>query len=382
MLPDLKAQGAISKGDGDPNNEAEALNRGDAERKICPPYPDRVGRFSSDLSWGDILKSKKLVGYGAGLATVLTLKETPLRLEFIVDDNPKSQGTTLAGIPIVSPSELSRLDPVEYCVVIFAYTGSAIRAIQEKLASLGFGFPDGGIDCSLLHFQRYRARLKESFGIDASWDLFTAVRLLSIYGQPRNLSGFAGTWLYLELLRHLNTERHSGDVAELGVFEGGNAFASLLAGRDILAQRQLHLFDSFEGFPAISAHDPSTRQNEFTDTTLLRVKNCFATFPNVRIHPGFFDKTLPDVASQEFSFVYYDADLYEPALECCEFFHHRLKPGGMMLFHDYCSEDIVLPPGAKSPFTGVKKAVDEFFAGSNDRVLHFPETTHTLVIKS
>ena len=112
------------------------------------------------------LRGRRLVGYGAGLATLLTLRETPLDLEFIVDDNPKSQGGELLGIPIVAPGELARVDPADTSVVIFAYAGSAIRVIQDKLAALGLGFPDQWIDCSLLHFHSYRRRLAAVLGLE------------------------------------------------------------------------------------------------------------------------------------------------------------------------------------------------------------------------
>lgn len=329
----------------------------------------------------DAVDNKKLIGYGAGLATLLTLRETPLDLEFIVDDNPASQGTKLFGIPIVSPTELGRVNLTEYCVVIFAYTGAAIRVIQDKLAALGLTFPHGWIDCSLLHFRSYGSRLKAALGIETSAHLFATSRLMSIYMYPQNLSGFAGTWLYLELVKQLNQRKLAGDIAELGVFEGGNAFCSLLAGPDILDRRTLHLFDSFSGFPELSQHDPVLREGEFADATLSKVRNCFAPFDNVRIHPGFLKDTLANVRDESFAFVYYDADLYEPALECCHEFYDKLKPGAMMLFHDYCGDEPDLPRGAKAPFTGVKKAVDEFLSGRHERVVHFPETTHALMIK-
>jgi hypothetical protein len=327
------------------------------------------------------LQGRKLIGYGAGLATLLTLRETPLDLEFIVDDNPKSQGTDLFGIPIVSPAALERVELRDYSVVIFAYTGSAIRAIQDRLASLGLGFPENWIDCSLLHFQSYRRRLQKELRIDASPRLFSVVRAASIYTYPQNLSGFAGTWLYLELINHLNLRHVQGTVAEIGVFEGGNAFCSLLSGTDIMMQRILRLFDSFSGFSDMSVHDPVQRKAEFADVTVTKVRNCLSSFENVRIHPGFVANTLGEVRDEEFAFVYYDADLYEPAMECCSFFYEKLPRGGMMLFHDYCGEEPELPRGARVPFSGVKKAVDEFFAGRGERLVHFPETTHVLAIK-
>jgi O-methyltransferase len=132
----------------------------------------------------------------------------------------------------------------------------------------------------------------------------------------------------------------------------------------------------------LSSHDPAPREGEFSGANLTRVRNCFSPFENVRILPGPFKDTLPRVQDERFAFVYYDADLYEPAIECCSFFYERLPPGGMLLLHDYCSPEPELPKGAPAPFTGVKKAVDQFLAGREDRLLHFPETTHALIVKA
>jgi hypothetical protein len=341
--------------------------------------PESVRDMNLDLEG---LRQRKLIGYGAGLATLLTLRATPLELEFIVDDKRESQGTTLLGIPIVPPTELHRVNLPEYCVIIFAYTGTAIRAIQDKLAATGLNFPDNLIDCSLLHFHSYRRRLKAELGLEASADLFAMSRLSSIYTYPQNLSGAAGTWLYLELVKELNQRSVAGDIAELGVFEGGSTLCSLLAGREILSQRKLHLFDSFMESPELSSRGPTQRRSESADLSLTKVRNCFALFENVRIHPGIFRDTLRTVRDETFALAYFDADLYEPAVECCRFFYDKLKPGGMMLFHDYCADEPELPRGARVPFSGVKKAVDEFFAGREDRLLLFPETTHALAIKA
>ena len=330
----------------------------------------------------DALRQSKLIGYGAGLATLLTLRETPLDLEFIVDDSPASQGTKLFGIPIVSPAELDRVHLADYRVVIFAYTGSAIRAIGDRLAASGLSFPDGWIDCSLLHFESYRRRLKTSLGIDASPELFAIARLLSLYTYPQNLSGFAGTWLYLELLKHLNRIDLAGDIAELGVFQGGNAFCSLLAGGEILGRRTLRLFDSFAGFPDLSVHDPSQRRSEFVDTTLTKVRSYLAPFANVRIHPGILRGYAGGRAGRALRIRL----LRRRPVRACDGTAASSSttsshPGGMMLFHDYCAEEPELPRGAKVRFSGVKKAVDEFFSTRGDTLVHFPETTHVLAIR-
>ena len=73
----------------------------------------------------------------------------------------------------------------------------------------------------------------------------------------------------------------------------------------------MHLFDSFAGFPDLSAHDPAQRRSEFADVTVTKVRNCFASFDNVHIHPGFFGH-LGGVADRRFAFVYYDAVCTSP----------------------------------------------------------------------
>jgi hypothetical protein len=80
---------------------------------------------------------------------------------------------------------------------------------------------------------------------------------------------------------------------------------------------------------------------------------------------------LPD---QDYAAVYYDCDLYEPAVESLRYFFPRLLPGGFFLVHDY------LPK--LGGFDGVKLAVDEFLEGASgiDR-FEVPETTHLILRK-
>jgi len=144
------------------------------------------------------------------------------------------------------------------------------------------------------------------------------------------------------------------------------------------------LFDSFEGFPEFSSQDPSSWAAEFRDTSLSAIRALFAQFPTVQLHAGYFSQTLPSVANDRFAIVYVDCDLYEATLECCSFFYDRLQPGGIMLFHDYSDADSDLPHlpvGVTPPFTGVRKAAEEFFADRAVEIVEFPETTHAVVVK-
>jgi len=328
----------------------------------------------------DRLARMQLVGYGAGFAALATLRSTTLRLSYIVDDNPELHGQALLGIPITSPDRLAAADKDASFIIVFAYEAKTIRAIHHGLSAMGFKYLEHWVDCSPLLYEGVAARLTTSLGITTHPELFSKTRILSLHTTVDNKSGIAGTWLSQELLAHV-AAAVPGSIAEMGVYKGGHALTSLLISGNAIQGRLYHLFDSFAGFPELSVHDPLSRSDEFTDVSLSSIEDLFADFSNARIHVGLFSETLSRVASEDFAFVYVDCDLYEPALQCCEFFGERLNPGGIMLFDDYWEPEVDMPKGIKTPFTGIKKAVDEFFADRPENVVVFPETANALIVK-
>jgi len=149
--------------------------------------------------------------------------------------------------------------------------------------------------------------------------------------------------------------RLSGDFAECGVYRGGSAFliASTLAGSSANKERQLHLFDTFEGMPSTANEDPSgVKEGRFGDTSLGAVREYLNDFPFVSFHPGYIPSTLDPVKDRRFAFVHIDVDLYQSTRDCLEFFYHRIVPGGVMIFDDY---------GWAIFRDSEKRAVDEFF---------------------
>jgi O-methyltransferase len=65
-----------------------------------------------------------------------------------------------------------------------------------------------------------------------------------------------------------------------------------------------------------------------------------------------------------------DADLYTSVRECCEFFWPRMVNGGVVVFDDY----------GFSNCPGAKKAIDEYFAKTTDKVVPLP-TAQAFVVK-
>jgi O-methyltransferase len=149
-----------------------------------------------------------------------------------------------------------------------------------------------------------------------------------------------------------------GDIAEVGVYKGGTA--KLLA--QTLPEKQIHLFDTFQGMPPADATIDLHRQGDFADTSLPAVQSHLSDCSNVRFYQGLFPSTAGPIARLKFSLVHVDADIYDSVKACCQFFYERLERNGVMVFDDY---GFPTCPGAR-------KAVDEFFSDKPDVPFYLP----------
>lgn len=329
------------------------------------------------ISTKKLFEGKKLVGYGAGLGLLGTQAGSPVPLEYVVDDTPGLAGQKVCGLPVYPPARLQRESKEDILVIIYANAPQSIMAISSSLNSMGFIWGIHYIDCSLLHYESMSQRLLDQLEIEIPYKLFSKIRILSLYSALQNLSYIAGSWLYVGLLEQCCSDV-AGGIAECGVYNGGNALIALQTS-EVAVQRPYHLFDSFEGFPALSKHDLESRKNDFGDANFNKVCGLFGNFDNAYINKGYFDQTLPSLEDQQFSMVYIDCDLYEGALACCNYFYNRIPEGGCLMFHDYWVPEETLPH--MEVFKGVNKAVKEFLGSEIHRLIVFPETTHALLIK-
>jgi len=329
-----------------------------------------------------ITKARKIVLYGAGLAALGILDLYPLPVAYLVDDTPGAAGRVLPnGLRVNTSEQLNHEIKGEVFIVISAWTQNAILKISERLRSLGFRLGVDFADCSVLHFESIRSKLLTKFNHPAELDLFSACQLWGLSCSASTISAVAGTWLFVELLRHLDG-KVAGPVAECGVYQGGNAFLGLMLSPE-LRKRRYQLFDSFEGFPELSAVDPKSRRDHFRDTTHEGITARLAPFENVEIHKGYFRDSFKRIVDLDYSMVYIDCDLYESTLDCLDHFYPRLQKGGLLLLHDYW-----LPPQEQSQslnldlYGGVQRACLEYFGSPKmESLVIFPETTHALLVK-
>lgn len=145
-----------------------------------------------------------------------------------------------------------------------------------------------------------------------------------------------------------------GDMAELGVFAG--ASARLIADH-MQPGKALHLFDTFEGLPAVEAVDAVRFSPGEFSSTLDSAMAYLGHHPNVHFHKGLFPDTAAPVADRSFSFVHLDVDLYSSTLAGLEFFYPRMSRGGILITHDFVSAE------------GVNTAFREFFEHKPEPVI-------------
>jgi Glycosyltransferase family 9 (heptosyltransferase)/Macrocin-O-methyltransferase (TylF) len=122
----------------------------------------------------------------------------------------------------------------------------------------------------------------------------------------------------------LETNRLAGDVAELGVYQGGTA--KLIRH---YAAGTLHLFDTFAGIPTDDA-DGKHLAGEFPGN-LAEVQ---ALVPNATYHVGSFPATAPDDGTR-YRFVHLDADTYQSTAAGLDYFAPRMVVGGVIVLDDY-----------------------------------------------
>jgi len=159
-----------------------------------------------------------------------------------------------------------------------------------------------------------------------------------------------------------------GAVAEIGVYLGGTA--KLLA--STLMDKDIHLFDTFEGMPEVTKWDKHKKGDfggaaelreqrkqqrvaapvsDDSISLLERVKGYLSDYSNVHFYPGLFPETTEDLVESTFCLVHVDVDIYESTKASIEYFWPKLVSGGIMVFDDYNAPSC----------PGTNKAVDEFF---------------------
>lgn len=147
-----------------------------------------------------------------------------------------------------------------------------------------------------------------------------------------------------------------GAAAELGVYRG--FFARCI--NQLLPERKLYLFDSFEGFSE-EANASESFQAAHANTTIEKVLAILPYPEKVIVKPGFFPESLGGLEEQ-FCLVSLDVDFYQTTLDGLRYFWPRLEKGGYLLLHDWGSPKL----------PGVAKALQDFERENGCRIPAIP----------
>ena len=153
-----------------------------------------------------------------------------------------------------------------------------------------------------------------------------------------------------------------GDMAEIGVYQGGSAKLICEAKK----KRNLFLFDTFEGLPDVSDVDTHFgkkfwKKNQFNNTNEQQIRIFLKDYDNVKIVKGVFPNSAEPIENAKFSFVHLDVDLYKSTIDCLRYFFPRMINGGIILIHDFHTD-------------GIKKAIKEF---SSENPIHIIDLNGT-----
>ncbi|WP_320972895.1 TylF/MycF/NovP-related O-methyltransferase [Enterocloster bolteae] len=232
---------------------------------------------------------------------------------YFVDGDSRKHGTKVFGLDVKSPDSIFT---TEVDVVIMGILTGWEEVVEYLISK---GFPEERIVCRYV-------------------DLSSRARIAFLENAAR-------------ILKERDVQ---GAVAELGVYRGD--FAKEI--NRVFPQRDLYLYDTFEGFPAedfLFEMDNGLILNDvgkFADTSEDYVLSRMPNKEKCIIRKGYF----PDSASTDsysggrFAFVNIDVDLYKPLFAGLEYFWPRLNINGYLLVHDYFSLS----------YSGAKKAIDEF----------------------
>ena len=147
-----------------------------------------------------------------------------------------------------------------------------------------------------------------------------------------------------------------GAAAELGVYRG--FFARCI--NQLLPERKLYLFDSYEGFSE-EANASESFQAAHANTTIEKVLAILPYPEKVIVKPGFFPESLGGLEEQ-FCLVSLDVDFYQTTLDGLRYFWPRLEKGGYLLLHDWGSPKL----------PGVAKALQDFERENGCRIPAIP----------
>ena len=200
---------------------------------------------------------------------------------------------------------------------------------------------------------------------------------------PHTMTSVARIQATIDAVRYCVAREIPGAFAECGVWRGGSVLAMILTlqklGRE---DRDIYLFDTFEGMTEPTEHDTSPldppalstwqeaagREEKpwdelfspaVFDEASVRETVLSSGYPSERVHlcRGPVEETLPQGGPPELALLRLDTDWYESTLHELKCLYPRLAERAVLMIDDYGHWD------------GARRAVDEYFGESAPPIL-------------
>ena len=182
--------------------------------------------------------------------------------------------------------------------------------------------------------------------------------------RPFTMTSIERVYALRESVKYIIHHNIPGSIVECGVWKGGSMMAVAKTLMELKTERDLYLFDTFQGMPSPTAFDVDLHgvdANVLLKTNPMTPaiapfeevsRNMFSTgYDRARINfvRGKVEDTLPASAPAEIALLRLDTDWYESTSHELVHLYPRLVKGGILIIDDY------------GHFAGAKKAVDEYF---------------------
>lgn len=175
----------------------------------------------------------------------------------------------------------------------------------------------------------------------------------------------------LSAVDHVEKNNIAGAFVECGVWRGGNTMAAALGFlRRGSWNRELYLYDTFDGMTAPTAVDTDTSGKPAAEYLRETAKNkdnhywaycplddvkanmTVTGYPEEKVHfvVGPVEETIPNTLPDKIAVLRLDTDWYSSTIHELVHLYPRLSPGGILILDDYGTWD------------GARKAVDEYFS--------------------
>lgn len=199
--------------------------------------------------------------------------------------------------------------------------------------------------------------------------------------RPYTMTSLLRIQACIEATRYCVRRGVPGAFVECGVWRGGSVLAMILTFKELgVSDRDIWLYDTFEGMTAPTEHDVSPfeapalktwqeSQNQQTrawdfffrpevfNEEMVRKMLLSTGYPAERLHfvKGSVEQTLPQQSPDKLALLRLDTDWYESTRHELEHLYPLLSDGGVLIIDDY------------GHWEGCRRAVDEYFSTGTAR---------------